>query len=95
MFVSDVAFRVLRTSPVSGNSKSDDIIVRSVVTVDFLGFESEPLRFYLTEIDHETGMDNYDAVTSFIFPLTDRLVLISSSIIVIETHAAPVIGIQA
>ena len=85
---------VVRTSPVSGNGKSDDIIVRPIVTINFLGFESETLRFNLTEINHKTGMDNYDAVTAFVFTFTDGFVLVSSSVIVIETHSTPIIGIQ-
>jgi hypothetical protein len=50
--------------------------VRPVVAVDFIGFEREPLGFDLTEINHETGMDDYDAMAAFVFTLADRFVLI-------------------
>jgi hypothetical protein len=69
--------------------------VRPVVAVDFIGFEREPLGFDLTEINHETGMDDYDAMAAFVFTLADRFVLIGSSVIIIQAHSAPVIGIQA
>lgn len=88
---SDVA----RTSPIAGNGKCDDVIVRAVVAVDILGFERQSFGFDLTQIDHEARMYNDYAMTTFVFSLADWLVLVSSSIIVIETHTAPVIRVQA
>lgn len=90
---SDVAFFV--TSPIAGNGKSDDIIVRAVVAIDILGSESQSFGFHLTQIDQETRVYDDDPVATFVFTLADWLVLVSSSIIVIETHAAPVIRVQA
>lgn len=40
-------------------------------------------------------MDDDDSMTGFIFPFADRFILVSSSIVVIEAHATPIIGVQA
>ena len=82
------------TSPISGNGKSDDVILRSVVAFDVVRFESETLRFDLTQIDQETRVDDNDAVAAFVLAFPDRLVLVRSPVIVIQAHAAPIIRIQ-